>query len=77
MDMAEKRKTIFISLMLLGIGIAAIVTGQVPAHNSKGMTPFVTSFPNTEPYVPVVGWLLVMAAIYMIVRTLYLSFKKK
>lgn len=74
--MAEKIKTIFISLMLFGIGIAAIVTGQVPAHNSKGLTPLVTSFPNTEPYVPVIGWLFVLAASYMIVRTLYLSFKK-
>ena len=74
--MAERIKTLFISLMLLGIGISAVLTGEVPARNSKGLAPLVISFPNTEPYVPVLGWLFILAAMYVIVRTLYLSFKK-
>jgi hypothetical protein len=74
--MAEKIKVIILSFFLLGMGMSAILSGEIPAHNSKGLTPLVTSFPNTQAYVPMVGWLLVLAGVYMITRTLYLWFKK-
>jgi hypothetical protein len=74
--MAERLKVIFISFMLIGIGIAAILSGEIPAHSGKGVTPLVTSFPYAEPYVPFIGGVLIAAGIYMIIRAVYPGRKK-
>lgn len=74
--MAERLKVIFISFMLIGLGIATILSGEIPAHSGKGVTPLVTSFPYAEPYVPFIGGVLIAAGIYMIIRAVYPGRKK-
>ena len=72
--MADKLKIILIPALLIFLGARTILTGEIPAwHKSP---PGVASFPITEPYVPWVGWIFILAGVYLFLRALYYERKR-
>jgi len=70
----SKLEVLFVALALIGLGLSVILTGVIPAYRGRwGNTP---AFPVTEPYVPVVGVILVVGGMYVLVRFIR-ALKKK
>jgi len=67
MKIPSKFQILFVSLVLIGLGVQAILNGVIPAYKGKATGPAL-AFPISEPYVPYVGAILVAGGLYLFLK---------